>query len=265
MTQWAHIAVGYTTYLALLTLASRRFVKARRWAVLAAGAGWLGLLVAARSPIALPPALQSLLALSVLLAGYRLSGCFFIQPMTAVEGWLLRIDEQLLDRTGIRRWYRSAPAPVHQTLELAYLLVYAMAPAGAVLLLASGHTDDLDRFWATVLLAGFVAYGALPWIQTRPPRAVRPDGDDRPAALLRRVNLTVLNRASIQVNTVPSGHAAVAFAVGLAVGEALPVAGGVLLGLASVIVVATVLGRYHYAVDSLLGVLVAFGAWSLTA
>ena len=265
MTQWPHIAVGYATYLALLALASRRFVKARRWAVLAAGAGWLGLLVATRSPIAVPPAVQAVLALSVLLGGYRLSGCFFVQPMTAVEDWLLKIDERLLDRTGIRRWYRSAPAPVPQTLELAYLLVYAMAPAGAVLLLASGHADELDRFWATVLLAGFVAYGALPWIQTRPPRAVRPDGEDGPAALLRRVNLAVLNGASIQVNTVPSGHAAVAFAVALAVRDVMPVAGGGLLGLASIIVVATVLGRYHYAVDSLLGVLVAFGAWSLTA
>jgi membrane-associated phospholipid phosphatase len=81
--------------------------------------------------------------------------------------------------------------------------------------------------------------------------------------LLRRLNLAVLSRGSIQVNTVPSGHAAGAVATALAVGSVMPVAGAVFLGLAALIVLATVLGRYHYVVDSVLGVLVALAAWSL--
>jgi membrane-associated phospholipid phosphatase len=41
----------------------------------------------------------------------------------------------------------------------------------------------------------------------------------------------------------------------------MPVAGIVFALLAAAIVAATVLGRYHYLVDSLLGALVAVGAW----
>jgi membrane-associated phospholipid phosphatase len=77
---------------------------------------------------------------------------------------------------------------------------------------------------------------------------------------LRRVNLTLVNRASIQVNTLPSGHAAGAFATAIAVGAIMPVAGIVFLLLALSISIATVVGRYHYVVDTVLGVLVAIGA-----
>ena len=50
-------------------------------------------------------------------------------------------------------------------------------------------------------------------------------------------------------------------AVALAVGSTLPAAGVVFLFLALSIAVATVLGRYHYVVDSVLGVVVAIAAW----
>ena len=41
----------------------------------------------------------------------------------------------------------------------------------------------------------------------------------------------------------------------------LPGAGVVFLAIAACIVAATVLGRYHYLVDSILGIAVAFAAW----
>jgi membrane-associated phospholipid phosphatase len=66
------------------------------------------------------------------------------------------------------------------------------------------------------------------------------------------------------VNTVPSGHAAGAFSVALALTPGLPVAGGVFLVLAVAITVATVVGRYHYLADSVLGVLVALAVWGLS-
>jgi membrane-associated phospholipid phosphatase len=65
------------------------------------------------------------------------------------------------------------------------------------------------------------------------------------------------------VNTLPSGHAAGALATALAVGSVVPLAGVVFLLLAASIALATVLGRYHYVVDTVLGVLVAAAAWSL--
>ena len=67
----------------------------------------------------------------------------------------------------------------------------------------------------------------------------------------------MLGRASIQVNTLPSGHAAGAVATALAVATVMPDAGAVFLVLALSIAMATVIGRYHYIVDSVLGIVVA--------
>ena len=124
----------------------------------------------------------------------------------------------------------------------------------------AGRPDMLPAYWATVFTADLVCYAALPWIQTRPPRVV--EGlDPRGGTGLRPFNLQLLDRTSIQANTVPSGHAATAVAVGLAVFDAWPLAGTILLVVAMGITVATVLGRYHYAIDSLLGVAVAVVSW----
>jgi len=80
--------------------------------------------------------------------------------------------------------------------------------------------------------------------------------------LLRRVNVSVARHASIQANTIPSGHSAGAVAVALAVGVTMPIAGAVYMMIALVIAVATVVGRYHYTVDSVLGVFVAVVVWA---
>ena len=103
----------------------------------------------------------------------------------------------------------------------------------------------------------------LPWLQTRPPRSLEPAEAAPPAGAVRRLSLHVLGAGSIGVNTIPSGHAAGSVAVALAVGSVMPRAGAVYILLAASITVATVLGRYHYVVDSVLGVLVALAAWAV--
>jgi len=60
---------------------------------------------------------------------------------------------------------------------------------------------------------------------------------------------------------VPSGHAAGAVAAALTVGSSMPAAGAALMVLAVSIAAASVLGRYHYLVDAVLGILVAIAAW----
>ena len=116
-----------------------------------------------------------------------------------------------------------------------------------------------------MLAAGFVCYGALPWLQTRPPRAIEAAPLVATSSLLRRLNLAILNRGSVGVNTLPSGHAATAAAVALSVWSTAPHAGGVFAIVAILIAIATVAGRYHYAVDTVLGALVGVGAWLLFA
>jgi membrane-associated phospholipid phosphatase len=267
--RWEWIAIGYYTYLLTVALAIRRFSKARMRAFAATSVCVVVLGAMAIPGIGPRPdnlAFDIVIPLSVLLGGYRLSGLFFVSPMGHAEAWLMAVDERLLRRTGVLAAYQAGPRVVREFFEMAYVLVYPVIPAGAVTLAIGGHAAAIPRFWAVVLLAEFISYGALPWLQTRPPRAL----EDITAPLqlepaLRRLNASILNRGSIQANTVPSGHAAGAVAAALAVADAMPVAGVVFLLLASAIVAATVLGRYHYFVDSLLGIIVAVGAWFLVS
>jgi membrane-associated phospholipid phosphatase len=162
-----------------------------------------------------------------ILIGYWLSGAFFLRPMTAVEAWLAKWDRTLFDALGARHVAERGPRLLLEYFELA-------------------------------------CYAMLPWIQTRPPRALGLHAavEDRRLAV-RRLNALVLGLGSIQVNTFPSGHAAGAFATAFAVGLFVPAAQPVFLVLAASITIASVVGRYHYAADSIAGVAVAIGVWRI--
>ncbi|MGH9195095.1 MAG: hypothetical protein ACRD1T_05075 [Acidimicrobiia bacterium] len=142
-----------------------------------------------------------------ILFGYWLSGLFFVQPDRAAEARLRRLDHALFTRTGLNRAIAQAPRAVLEFFELAYLFCYLQVPAGFATVYLQGPDIDVDRFWTIVLTAVFACYGALPWIPTRAPRQLEPDPPiDRRGLVVRRVNLWLLDRASIQVNTFPSGH-----------------------------------------------------------
>ncbi len=149
-----------------------------------------------------------------------------------------------------------APRPVIELLELAYLFCYPIVPIGLACLYVAGLREESDRFWTAVLLAVFGCYGVLPWLPTRPPRAIE-GAPMRSSGLVRRVNLRVLGLASIQLNTFPSGHVAASLATALAVCARLPLAGIPLGLLALAIAVGSVVGRYHYAADALAGAVLA--------
>ena len=75
----------------------------------------------------------------MLLAGYWLSGLFFVRPMPDVEGWLMSVDRQLLRQPGIFAAYEASPRFVREALELAYVLVYPVIPAAVATLVIGGH------------------------------------------------------------------------------------------------------------------------------
>jgi membrane-associated phospholipid phosphatase len=267
MLGWEWVALVYFSYLAIVAAVHPGFARSRRPAFAAGAVAWALLpFLASRSGGWSSDLLRALIPVPVLLAGYWLSGCFFVKPMPRIECWLKRIDDAFLQWAGVWKWSKAVTRHAERYLELAYLLVYIVVPAGAVTLIVAGRVDALERFWGSVMMAAFVSYGMLPWVQTRPPRVVddldwRVDSDA--PVLLRRLNLWVLGRASIQVNTVPSGHAATATAVALAVGAAIPEARAILFVVSGSIVLATVVGRYHYVLDSAAGVLVGVIAWTL--
>jgi hypothetical protein len=92
----------------------------------------------------------------------------------------------------------------------------------------------------------------------KPPSAKPPER--RPIAL-RRLNAIILDGASIQANTLPSGHVSGAVAAALGVLAVDAVVGAWLLAAAGLIAIAAVAGRYHYLVDCITGAAVALVVW----
>ena len=201
--------------------------------------------------------MSSVMPLVYLLAGYWLPAMLVREPNVRLERRLLGVDHTLFGAHGLERFENRAPRVVIEYLELAYLLCYAVVPAGfASLLLAGYGRDTFDTFWLAVLLAAFICYGLLPWLPTRAPRAIEPRVRAARSSI-RRLNLAVLNRASVQWNTFPSGHTAASLATALAVGIHMPLLGVVLGVVALSIAAGSVIGRYHYAADAIIGAVVA--------
>lgn len=198
-----------------------------------------------------------IMPLVYLLSGYWLPALLVREPNRGFEGRLLNVDRTLFGADGLARFEQRAPRALIEYLELAYLLCYAVVPAGFACLLFAGYrARALDTFWLVVLLAAFGCYGVLPWLPTRAPRAIEPGGGGMRSSI-RSVNLAVLNRASVQWNTFPSGHTAASLATALAVGIHMPLAGVVLGIVALSIAAGSIVGRYHYAADAIIGAAVA--------
>jgi len=141
-------------------------------------------------------------------------------------------------------------------LKLSYLLVYVMPVAATAVFCACGARIRLEAAYRIILRATLASYALYPLFPSEPPRSVFP-GEDLPMmSALRAFNLKILGTYRIHMSVFPSGHAAAAFSCAFAVRRLLPewrLPGRVLVLLAVLIAVATVYGRYHFAIDMLAG------------
>lgn len=196
-----------------------------------------------------------------LLVGYWLPAQLPARPSPGLAAWLQDADRRLF-QAGLASWVARAPRLLLGYLEATYLCCYAVVPAGLAWLYVSGHSGEANRFWTSVLVAALPCYALLPWLETRPPRSVEPESAlDTRGLVLRRANLRLLDAASVGANTFPSGHAAASLAAALAVGAVSPVAGAVFGILAISIATASVVGRYHYALDAVFGMLLGLAGF----
>ena len=200
-----------------------------------------------------------LLPAAVLLVAYWSSGALFRVPTPRLESLFRRVDRAL--RVG--ETSAAAPRVTAEFLEFSYAAVYAVIPVALAihLVVTPAALIDLDRFWTVILVTDFICFGMLPWIQSRPPRAI--EGRDPWPSSLRRLNLRMLGSASIRVNTVPSGHAAEALAAALLVSNAPAPVFAAMLFAAAAVSAGAVYGRYHYAIDAITGWGVALAVWLL--
>src|SRR3954463_9437877 len=256
MAAWGWIGVAYGAFMAALAVAGR----ARRGA-LATGAAVTFAVASALASMVAAPAAQVILPGAIALAGYWLCGWFIGAPQSWLERRLLDSDAWLFRRLRIDPALTAAPLVVLEFIELAYATVYVVVMAGSVAMALQG-SDAVRYYWTVVLPSGFICYAALPFLRSRPPRSLETPGViARRAPVMRRLNDRIVSRGSIQVNTIPSGHVAVALAAGLATWAWWPLVGAVLGAWALLIAVAATLGRYHYAIDCLLGAVVAIAVW----
>jgi hypothetical protein len=259
LSEW--IVVVYFLYLAsVATLANIPII--RRMRVIATAITLVPVVVwLARFDHGWPLLARTIAPLVYLLAAYWTPALLVSAPSPIFEHWLTAFDSRWLRG---RQFAFAARAPrwLIESLELAYLCCYPLIPAGWIGLHFLGDVRDEERYWAAVMLAAALCYGALPWLPTRPPRSTEPDPVCRSA--IRRLNLYALNKMSIQLNTFPSGHVATALAAALVVLSAVPLLGGLLMLVALAITMGSVVGRYHYAADALAATVVAFLAFAVS-
>jgi membrane-associated phospholipid phosphatase len=206
------------------------------------------------------PAVRDWMPPLVILAGYFLSGRFFVNPSPSFEAWLIAWDRRLLGDPATR--FAHWPRALLAYLEIVYMGCVVLVPAGFAALAWTGRSALADSYWTLVTAAEFGSFASLGVVQARPPWMV-----ERKAVLsdrsVHRAASMMVEHLTIRANTFPSGHVAGSLAAALAVMRAMPGLGLVLLFLAGSIAAACIVGRYHYIADVVTGVLLTVLIWSV--
>jgi len=194
----------------------------------------------------------------LLLFPYWQAGQFFSGPDLRIQDWLGRTDEQAfrafpwLNRDGKKRgWSRY--------FETAYLMCYPLVPIGLGVLYATHNRSNTDFYWIVVVAASDICFVATIFVPAMPPRLLQ-QSSAIPVVhenQVRRLNLAVLKKGSIQAITFPSAHVASTMGVALVLMHYLPVTGGVFMLVAISVAIGAFVGRYHYFLDVVLGAIEA--------
>jgi len=216
------------------------------------------------SPV-LSATVRDWLPAGLLLVPYWQVGQFFTRPDPRMQARLAAVDRAFFHRIGIEPSRMRIDAGLATYLQLAYFMVYALIPLGLAALYAAAQRRCVDYYWLVVLPATYLAFAITPFVRALPPRML-PEYDTfrSPPTKIEALNRVILERASIQAITCPSGHVASAFAAALVLLRLQPWMGAIFLWIAVSIAVATVVGGYHYAVDVLSASAIAILVFAFT-
>jgi membrane-associated phospholipid phosphatase len=211
----------------------------------------------------LPPldvsVLRDWLTVALFLVPYWQTGQFFQGPNHKLEQRLLTFDRWLMPQTA--RTSGTSRTGFGLALEIAYLFCYPLVPLGLLAMYAAGQREHVARFWLVVLIATYLCYAMTPFVPAYPPRDLA--GGQAPARVgkARVFNRWILKHGSIHAISFPSAHVASTFAVALVLLEFAPLLGAVFLFVSIWIALGAVVGRYHYALDVLLGAATALAVF----
>jgi hypothetical protein len=246
------VVIAYLIFFVVAAHLSRAAPR-QRWAV-ACVAGVVAAVVYAASH-RLPLSMRLWLPFLYIAIGYWIPKPL-VPPISggAFESWLRRTD------TIVRRRIDGNPGWLATALQLGYLACFPLVPAGFAVVWLKGSPEAVAEFWQGVLVAGFICYGSLPWLVSRPPRLIDDDAVRPAAEGVARLNRDLLGVVSHGLNTFPSGHVAVSVAVAIGAGQAWPGAGMILGVVAAMVAVGAFTGRYHYIADVVFGIVVGVAA-----
>jgi membrane-associated phospholipid phosphatase len=205
--------------------------------------------------------LRNWIPLSLMLLAYKEVG--WLAPAAhnhQLEGSWIVWDRLLLREWRLRNVIEWAGPLFPSILEICYLLVYALPAFSMGMLYVYRRSRYAECLLVIYLLGLFLSYVQFPYWPSEPPRIVFP-GEDAPSieTIVRRFNHWILGGYGIHTSVFPSAHVSGAVAAAFALRHVLAdrpwVYRGVLV-YAALVAIATVYGRYHYAVDAAAGVTV---------
>jgi membrane-associated phospholipid phosphatase len=205
---------------------------------------------------------------ALMILAYKQMGWFApARHMNRLEHEWIVWDRLLLDDFHGRALIESTGAFLPGLLELSYALVYAVPPITMLVIYAAGLRKRSDTLLTIYLLGLFLCYAQFPFWPSEPPRAVFP-GEDTPTVhtVLRDFNLWLVGNYGIHTSVFPSAHVSGAFAAAFAIAHLIPQRRRIVVAYflyAILVAVATVYGRYHYAVDAAGGFFVGLFAFPL--
>lgn len=201
---------------------------------------------------------------AAVVCGYWQMGWFAQSHTTDLESTWISWDRQVLNAWGLRTLMEQVPS-LPWLLELCYLLLYIVPPLCLAVLYQRRAWKQIDTYLLTFAAGTLAVYALLPAIPAASPRLAFA-GQDVPAihSVWRDINVFILDHLDISTSVFPSGHVAVAFSSAFGIKRALP--GDhtlflLFLGLACCVYVATIYGRYHYAVDGLASIGISMVTW----
>jgi membrane-associated phospholipid phosphatase len=203
--------------------------------------------------------------LALVLVAYRSLDWFAPGHYSLVleQSWL-RFDIVLLETWHVRLLIESLGKLFSMYLETCYLLTSAAGCFALAVLYAAGKRDRANCFLLVYVLGTLLSYALIPYFPSRPPRVVFPTiaAPDITTAM-RTFNLLVLSKAGIHTGVWPSAHVSSTFAAAWGLFLCFPERkrfGWIFLVYAASVAIATVYGRYHFAVDAIAGIGVSLAA-----
>jgi membrane-associated phospholipid phosphatase len=207
------------------------------------------------------------LSLAMVLIGYRSLDIVPVGASIAGQQWL-DWDRALLDEIGLRALIESAGIVGPYILETVYLLLYSIPPIALTLVWLLGYKHNAHRLLLMIFAGSFAVYLLLPVFAVPSPRLAFPGVDEPNIIVLPRViNVWLLDHLDSVTGVFPSGHVAVAFSCAYGLLTAMRDRKIIWISafvIAVLVHMATIYGRYHFAVDGAASFVIVTAVWRVT-